>query len=66
MNATDIEFYQNVITSEECQCGAWKSKGLPLCYVCNKKVGHLHGELFRGSLEDRAEAYDDAVKFLNE
>ena len=60
----DIEFYQNVISLEECQCGAWKKPGLPLCYVCYKKVDHIN--FIQRSIEDRAEAYDEAVKFLNE
>ena len=66
MNTNDIEFYQSAIKSEECQCGYAKKPGLPFCFTCYKKVDHLVGELFRGGTVDKAEAYDEALKFLNE
>ena len=66
MNAEDIKFYLNVISSDECQCQAWKKIGFPLCYACYKRVDHLKDEFFRGGTADKAEAYDEALKFLNE
>lgn len=67
MNIESAEFYLNVLKSEECQCERPKKKKMALCYNCYSSLPkHLQRELWRKINMGFQEAYEEAVKYLQE
>lgn len=65
--AEDTKFYLEVLKNEECQCGNFKQYKKAVCYNCwGKLPDHMQKDLYKGIMFGFEEAYDDAVKWLND
>lgn len=63
----DLKFYTSVLKSEECQCGRNKKRGMALCYNCFKELPNdMQRNLYNRLNSGFQEAYEEAVKYLNE
>ena len=63
----DIKFYLEILKSYECQCGNYKIYTNALCYSCFKKLpDHIQKDLYSKIKFGFEEAYDEAVKWLND
>jgi hypothetical protein len=63
----DLQFYIDALKSDACQCERTKKEGFALCYSCYKKLGkHLQNGLWMPINKGFEQAYDEAVRFLNE
>jgi hypothetical protein len=63
----DQEFYISELRSEECQCGKTKKSKMSLCFQCYSSLPkEMQRDLYRPLGRGYEEAYDNAVKLLNE
>ena len=63
----DQSFYIKELLSNECQCGRRKKSRHSLCWPCFKRLPwSMQQDLYLGIGEGYEEAYDAALKWLND
>lgn len=67
MTDKDMMWYVRELQSGECQCGRTKKKGKSFCWGCYDALpGHLQRDLYCTVGNEYEQAYDEAVKWLNQ
>jgi len=67
VNPKDRKFYYDELMGEECQCGRPKRKRRSFCYKCYSSLPHhMQRDLYQLIGQGYEEAYDEAVRWLND
>lgn len=67
MEKESKKFYEDVLRSEECQCGKVKRKNLAVCYRCYIELPQeIKRQLWLKIEQGFEEGYEQAVKYLQD